>query len=70
MIRWKKNFFIEFLNVSKTHGPIFTFWMGSKPEVIITDLNIAKEAYLEKKNEFAGRPKFSLCSFIIYKKKP
>ena len=31
------------------------------PWVVITDLESAKEAFLDKKNEFAGRPKVKLC---------
>ena len=50
MMRWKKNIFDEFLNLAKIHGPICTFWFGHKPSIIITDLEIAKEAFLEKKN--------------------
>ena len=38
MIRIKQNIFYEFLNLSKIHGPIYTFWVGSQPFVMITDL--------------------------------
>ena len=65
MIRWKKNISDEFLNLTKIHGPIYTFWFGQKPSVIITDLEFAKEAFLEKKNEIAGRHNFKICKLII-----
>ena len=60
MIRIKQNVFYEFLNLSKIHGPIYTFWLGPQPLVIIDDLEIAKEAFLEKKNELAGRPEVKI----------
>ena len=31
------------------------------PWIVITDLESAKEAFLDKKNQFAGRPKVKLC---------
>ena len=42
-----------FKKVNKKYGPIFTFWMGSNPFIIISDAEIAREAF--RKNEFAGR---------------
>src|ERR1700761_2045040 len=42
-----------FRKVNKKYGPIFTFWMGSNPFVIISDAEIARGAF--RKNEFAGR---------------
>ena len=61
MIKLKHNVFYEFLNLSKIHGPIYTFWLGPKPFVVINDLDISKEAFLEKKNEIAGRPEMKIC---------
>ena len=43
-------------NLGRKHGGIYTFWMGSEPIVIITDLKIANEGFLVKRNEIAGRP--------------
>ena len=59
--RWKKGFFDEMLNLSKVYGPIYTFWFGPGPFVVITDLEIAKEMFVDKKNECAGRPEFKFC---------
>ena len=56
MMRTKQNIFFEFMNLSKIHGPIYTFWLGPQPFVVMTDLEIAKEAFVEKKSEIAGRP--------------
>ena len=65
MLGLKINTFELFHNLSKIYGPIFTFWIGSEPMIIITDLEIAKEAFLEKKNEIAGRPPFTMSKFIV-----
>ena len=51
----------EFLNLAKIHGPVYTFWMRDEPFVVISDLEIAKEAFVVKKNEISGRPKFNIC---------
>ena len=47
--------------MSKAYGPIYTFWIGNMPTVMIHDLDIAKEAFLDMKNEIAGRAEFKLC---------
>ena len=64
MFGLKINTFEQFLNLSKSYGPIFTFWMGPAPMVIISDLDVAKEAFLDKKNEVAGRPQFKICMLL------
>ena len=50
----------EFINLSKTYGPIYTFWMGITPFVMIMDLKSAREAFVEKRNDCAGRPMFKI----------
>ncbi|CAG2171339.1 unnamed protein product, partial [Oppiella nova] len=42
-----------FRNVTKQYGPVFTFWFGTTPQVIVTDSELAREAF--RKNDFAGR---------------
>ena len=64
----------EFLNLAKIHGPVYIFWMRDKSFVMISELEIAKEAFVVKKNEISGRPEFSICmsdnqtenNFILY----
>ena len=60
-MRIKGNIFEEFSNLAKIHGPIYTFWLGPHPFIVISDLDIAKEAFLDKKNDIAGRPQFKTC---------
>ena len=66
MMRIKGNVFEEFLNLAKIHGPVYTFWLGSQPFVVISDLDIAKEAFLERKNDIAGRPQFKICKSYVF----
>ena len=54
------------LSFSKDHGPLFTFWTGPHPQVIITDAKIAKEAL--NKIEFAGRPEFGVWNDALFPK--
>ena len=48
--------------MAKEYGPIYTFWVGSKPFIIISDLKTANEAFIVKRNAIAGRP------YISYRK--
>ncbi|CAG2120012.1 unnamed protein product, partial [Medioppia subpectinata] len=36
------------------YGPLFTFWLGPKPFIFITDIERGRRVY--GMNEFAGRP--------------
>ena len=65
-MRIKGNIFEEFFNLAKIYGPIYTFWLGPHPFVVISDLDIAKEAFLDKKNDIAGRPQFKICKSNEY----
>ena len=49
------------MNLSKIYGPVYTFWMASNPFVVITDLKIANEGFLTKRNDLAGRPALNIC---------
>ena len=60
-VHLKKNTFEHFIDFSKVYGPIYTFWIGNMPMVMIHDLEIAKEAFLDIINEIAGRPEVKLC---------
>ena len=40
--------------------------MGSEPWIMIGDIECAKEAFLDKKNEIAGRPEFRLCKYSVF----
>ncbi|XP_054155967.1 cytochrome P450 1A1-like [Oppia nitens] len=40
--------------LAEKYGPIFTVYIGSTPQVIVTDADIARQAF--SKNNFAGRP--------------
>ncbi|XP_054165236.1 cytochrome P450 2E1-like [Oppia nitens] len=39
--------------MAKKYGPIFTVYFGNNPQIIITDADIARQAF--SKNEFSGR---------------
>ena len=66
MVRLKGHFLEEFINLSKTYGPIYTFWMGNTPFVMIMDLKSAREAFVEKKNDCSGRPEFKIRQFNLF----
>lgn len=51
---------------SKKYGPIFTFWFGQVPQVIIADSKGAREALT--RSEFAGRPSFGEFTQVFFGK--
>ena len=51
---------------SKQFGPVFTFWTGPAPQVVVNDAKIAREALT--KVEFAGRPSFGELSDVVFGK--
>lgn len=53
-------------DLSKVHGPVYTFWTGPVPAVIINDTKISKEALT--KIEFAGRPSFGELNEVFFGK--
>ncbi|CAG2165010.1 unnamed protein product [Oppiella nova] len=54
LLRETKSHFDEvFRQLAKQYGPVFTFWLGNRPHVIVSDIGLAREAF--KKNDFAGR---------------
>jgi hypothetical protein len=50
----KRDSSTEICELHHRYGPIFTFWFGSKPFVLIFDLDLARDAF--RRNELAGRP--------------
>ncbi|NXJ83523.1 CP2C5 protein, partial [Trogon melanurus] len=42
--------------LSSTHGPIFTVWLGLRPVVVLCGYEVVKEALLGHVEEFGGRP--------------
>ena len=50
----------------KQFGPVFTFWFGPLPQVMVNDPKIAKEALT--RIEFAGRPDFGVLSEVLFEK--
>ena len=61
MITSKGNLNDEIHRLSKIYGPVYTSWTFSFPSVVITDLEFAKEAFVSKKNDIAGRPQLKMC---------
>ena len=41
------------------YGPVVTFWLATKPVVVISDIDIARDAF--RRNDIAGRPKDIIC---------
>ena len=48
----------------KVYGPVFTYWLGNTPMVVLGKHEIIVEAYSNKKNEFAGRPTFLFSDML------
>ena len=46
--------YVQFMNMSKDLGSVFTFWFGDKPVVIVNNIDVAKMILHSK--DFAGRP--------------
>ena len=41
---------------SKKYGPIYTFWAGHKPIIMVNSFELSNEALNLKKNDFIDRP--------------
>ncbi|TFJ96346.1 aspartate--tRNA(Asp/Asn) ligase [Platysternon megacephalum] len=44
--------------LSETYGPIYTFYLGSRPCVVLSGYKVLKEALIDKAEEFSGRGDF------------
>ncbi|XP_015680049.1 cytochrome P450 2J5 [Protobothrops mucrosquamatus] len=53
---------------AKKYGPIFSLYMGSKPVIITHGFRSAKEVFVTKGTEFAGRSDFYIMDMITKKK--
>ncbi|CAN7939131.1 unnamed protein product [Ixodes hexagonus] len=40
---------------SRTYGDPFTLWIGEKPMLVLNSHQVVKEAFIDKRHEFAGR---------------
>ncbi|XP_029390550.1 cytochrome P450 2C40 [Mus pahari] len=48
----------SFTNFSKTYGPVFTLYFGSRPTVVLYGYEAMKEALIDHGEEFSGRGRF------------
>lgn len=44
-----------FQELADQYGPVYTVWLGWTPNVILAKNSVILDAFLEKKNDFAGR---------------
>lgn len=45
-----------FMQMAKTHGNIFTVWLGQKPVVVLNGYQAVREALIGRSEEVSGRP--------------
>lgn len=45
---------------SRQYGDPFTLWMGEKPTVILNSYQVVREAFVDKRHDFAGRFRIKL----------
>ena len=50
------------MQVLDKYGPVVTFWIGNKPLVAITDIDITSD--ILHKIDIAGKPKDVFCKFF------
>uniref|UniRef100_A0A673T0W3 Steroid 17-alpha-hydroxylase/17,20 lyase n=1 Tax=Suricata suricatta TaxID=37032 RepID=A0A673T0W3_SURSU len=48
---------VNFFNLQKKYGPIYSFRQGTKTTVMVGDHQLAKEVLIKKGKEFSGRPR-------------
>ncbi|CAG2108040.1 unnamed protein product, partial [Medioppia subpectinata] len=53
LFKRKDHWDVVFRELAKQYGPVFTFWFFNRPQVVVTDVEMARETF--KKNDFAGR---------------
>ncbi|CAI5448980.1 unnamed protein product [Caenorhabditis angaria] len=45
-------------DLTKQFGPVYTFWMGYLPMVVVTDWNLIKQHFIKEGHLFTGREQF------------
>nr|XP_003224955.1 PREDICTED: cytochrome P450 2C31 [Anolis carolinensis]XP_016851495.1 PREDICTED: cytochrome P450 2C31 [Anolis carolinensis] len=50
----------EFSKISETYGPVFTFYLGMEPVVVLNGYEAIKEALIDQGNDFSFRAKIPL----------
>uniref|UniRef100_A0AAY4DZ94 Cytochrome P450 2F2-like n=2 Tax=Denticeps clupeoides TaxID=299321 RepID=A0AAY4DZ94_9TELE len=58
----------DFERLSKQYGKVFSFFIGSKPAVVLTGVESIKEALVNKAGDFSGRPHDLLISHVTENK--
>ncbi|NP_001397128.1 cytochrome P450 2C38 isoform 2 precursor [Mus musculus] len=59
-----KNFNQSLTNFSKTYGPVFTLYLGSRPIVVLHGYEAVKEALIDHGEEFSGRENIPMSEKI------
>lgn len=54
-IRSQKQFYKKANEWATEYGDPFTLWMGQKPMVVLNSHDVVREAFIERRHEFAGR---------------
>jgi hypothetical protein len=56
--------FLSFFQFSKTYGPVFTLYLGSRPIVVLHGYEAVKEALIDHGEEFSGRENIPMSEKI------
>ncbi|XP_055976830.1 steroid 17-alpha-hydroxylase/17,20 lyase [Sorex fumeus] len=55
---------LNFFNLQKKYGPIYSFRLGSKTTVMVGHYQLAKEVLIKKGREFSGRPHMTTLDIL------
>ncbi|XP_004616452.2 steroid 17-alpha-hydroxylase/17,20 lyase [Sorex araneus] len=55
---------LNFFNLQKKYGPIYSFRLGSKTTVMVGHHQLAKEVLIKKGREFSGRPRMTTLDIL------
>ncbi|CAG2103733.1 unnamed protein product [Medioppia subpectinata] len=67
LFKRKDHWDVVFRELAKQYGPVFTFWFFNRPQVVVTDIVMAREAF--RKNDFAGRDLSYIASMFANEKR-